>query len=194
MMAPTPGQLVEITDVFDDALQMARTCDDIWVFGYGSLMWLPDFDYRLAVSARLYGWHRRFTCRSVKAWGTDDSPGLSAALHPGGSVLGVAFALAPEHSAQSLRALDRREAAYRQTLARCTLDNGRAISALTYVANFENGRFLDNPTLSDQIRHIRQGKGPKGTSLYYLESTVRCLDELGSGRTRTHDLLDGVRG
>lgn len=193
MMSPQPGQLIEITDVFEDSHQIAKTFDDIWVFGYGSLMWLPDFDYRLAVCARLRGWHRRFTCRSVKAWGTQDRPGLSAALHPGGSVLGVAFALAPEHRESSLRALDRREAAYRRASTTCTLPDGRSITALTYVANSENGRFLNNPTESDQIRHILQGKGPKGTSLFYLESTVGCLDELGSGATRAHDLLDRAR-
>lgn len=193
MISSPPGQLVEIADVFEAPHHSAETFDDIWVFGYGSLMWLPDFDYRLAVCARLRGWHRQFTCRSVKAWGTPDRPGLSAALHPGGSVVGVAFALAPEHREGSLHALDRREAAYRQTSATCTLPDGQSITAFTYVVNFENGRFLDNPTESDQLRHIRQGKGPKGTSLFYLESTVHCLGGLGSGRTRAHDLLDRAR-
>ncbi len=193
MMSSPPGQLVEITDVFEAPHQIVATFDDIWVFGYGSLMWLPDFDYRIAVPARLCGWHRQFTCRSVKAWGTQDRPGLSAALHPGGSVLGVAFALAPEHREGSLHALDRREAAYRQASVACTLPDGETITALTYVVNFENGRFLDNPTESDQLLHIRQGKGPKGTSLFYLESTVHCLDRLGSGKTRAHDLLDRAR-
>lgn len=193
MMTSPPAQLVEITDVFEESHRLEETGDDIWVFGYGSLMWLPDFDYRLATPARLNGWHRQFTCRSVKAWGTTQRPGLSAALHPGGSVLGVAFALAPKHRERSLRSLNKREAAYRQVPVTCSLPDGQTVGGLTYVVNNENGRFLDSPGEAEQIRHIRQGNGPRGTSLFYLESTVHCLNKLGSGRTRAHDLLDKVQ-
>ena len=193
-MTPQPGQLVEITDVSMEIAALSRAANDIWVFGYGSLMWLPGFDYRLAVPARLQGWHRQFTCLSVKAWGTHENPGLSAALHPGGSVLGVAFAVAPGQQAETLEFLGRREAAYRQAQVSCVLPNGQATAGMTYVVNPGNGRFLEDPDTADQARHIKQGDGPKGTSLFYLESTVHCLNELGSGKTSAHRLLDQVRG
>lgn len=157
-------------------------------------MWLPGFEYRIAVPARLQGWHRQFTLKSTKAWGTEDRPGLSAALHPGGSVLGVAFAIAPEHQDETLEFLGRREAAYRKAQVSCVLPNGDAAKGLTYVMNPDNGRFLESPDTADQARHIRQGTGPKGSSLFYLESTVHCLNALGSGETKAHRLLDKVRG
>lgn len=193
MMTSSLGQLVEITDVFEEPHLYEEARDDIWVFGYGSLMWLPDFDYRLATPARLNGWHRQFTCRSVKAWGTPERPGLSAALHPGGSVLGVAFAIAPEHRERSLISLNKREAAYRQVPVSCNLATGQSVEGLTFAVNSGNGRFLCDPDETELKRHILQGDGPKGTSLYYLESTVSCLNALGSGSTNAHRLLSLVR-
>jgi cation transport protein ChaC len=188
-----PGQLVEIADVLAPGSGLSETRDDIWVFGYGSLMWMPGFEYRMAVPARLQGWHRRFSLLSVKAWGTPERPGLSAALHPGGSVLGVAFAVAPEHQHETLAFLGRREAAYRQAPICCVLPGGHKADGLTYVARPDNGRFLEDPDVADQAKHIRQGDGPKGTSLFYLESTVHCLNKLGSGPTSAHRLLDQIR-
>ncbi|MGI9386645.1 MAG: gamma-glutamylcyclotransferase, partial [Methyloligellaceae bacterium] len=38
---------------------------DFWVFGYGSLMWRPDFPYLDAVPATLEGAHRALCVRSV---------------------------------------------------------------------------------------------------------------------------------
>lgn len=189
MTSPNPGQLVEITDVSTETAALFHASKDSWVFGYGSLMWHPGFDYRIAVPARLQGWHRQFTCLSVKAWGTEDKPGLSAALHPGGSVLGVAFAVPPENQTETMAFLGRREAAYRETRVSCALPNGHAAEGLTYVMNPHNGRFLENPGKHEQAKHIRQGDGPKGSSLFYLESTVHCLNVLGSGETSAHRLL-----
>ena len=188
-MTPKPNtQIVEITDV----LPAAENPEGFsWVFGYGSLMWRPDFEFAYAVPARVHGWHRQFTLLSVKAWGTEEKPGLSASLHPGGSVLGVAFAVAPVRWAETLAALDRREAAYLPASVEC-FHGDRQIRAHTYVVHPGNGRFLEEPDFDLQSQHVLQGKGPRGTSLEYLQKTVGMLVEMGSGSTRAHKLLRHV--
>ena len=189
MMSGPDPQSIEIANVLPKGFDLV---EHGWVFGYGSLMWRPDFDFAVAVPARLHGWHRQFTLLSVKAWGTPEKPGLSAALHPGGSVLGVAFAVSRDNWSKTRAALDRREAAYLPRTVAC-LHNEHRIEALTYVVHPTNGRFLETPSFDLQARHIRQGDGPRGTSLEYLEKTVGMLEEMGSFATRAHALLDHVQ-
>lgn len=181
-------QSVEITEVLSGSLDAEAYQ---WVFGYGSLMWRPDFDFAHAVPARVHGWHRRFTLLSVKAWGTEARPGLSAAIHPGGSVLGLAFGIALENWDDTRSALDRREAAYLPQ----TVDfqhGSRRLKAHTYVVHPTSPRFLVDPDFDTQARHVLQGDGPRGTSLEYLRKTVAVLDGLGSGKTQAHRLLTHV--
>jgi len=182
------AQSVEITEVLPPSLD---TDAYQWVFGYGSLMWRPDFDFAHAVPARVFGWHRRFTLLSVKAWGTLERPGLSAAIHPGGSVLGLAFAISQDTWAHTRSGLDKREAAYMPQ----TVDfqyGSRNLKAHTYVVHPKSARFLIDPDFDTQARHILQGDGPRGTSLEYLQKTVAMLDKLGSGGTQAHKLLSHV--
>ena len=49
---------------------------DLWVFGYGSLMWNPGFDYLERRIARLDGFERRFALTSRHYRGTPEKPGL----------------------------------------------------------------------------------------------------------------------
>src|SRR5690349_17047992 len=67
---------------------------DIWLFGYGSLMWNPGFPYRAAEPALLKGYHRRFCVYSHRYRGTPEQPGLVLGLDRGGSCRGIAFRIA----------------------------------------------------------------------------------------------------
>ena len=64
--------------------------DGYWVFGYGSLMWRPGFDYVERSSATLHGRRRAFCIYSVHHRGTYERPGL---------VLGLGGGIAALHSA-----------------------------------------------------------------------------------------------
>ena len=65
---------------------------DLWVFGYGSLMWRPGFPHFEAQPARLKGAHRALCVYSVVHRGTHCSkPGLVLGLDQGGACHGVAF-------------------------------------------------------------------------------------------------------
>ncbi|MBX9635024.1 MAG: gamma-glutamylcyclotransferase, partial [Magnetospirillum sp.] len=52
------------------------TTDDLWVFGYGSLMWRPGFDFAEVRPALLKGWYRAFCLYSLHYRGTPSRPGL----------------------------------------------------------------------------------------------------------------------
>jgi cation transport protein ChaC len=38
---------------------------DVWIFGYGSLIWKPGFDWAEQRLATLTGWRRRFCMTSI---------------------------------------------------------------------------------------------------------------------------------
>jgi cation transport protein ChaC len=49
---------------------------DLWVFGYASLIWKPEFDAVEHRSALVRGWHRAMRMRSHILRGTPEQPGL----------------------------------------------------------------------------------------------------------------------
>ena len=65
--------------------------DDLWVFGYASLIARPEFDATEHRVAHVHGWHRALRMRSRINRGTPEQPGLVFALLPGGSCHGVAY-------------------------------------------------------------------------------------------------------
>ncbi|HEY0235981.1 MAG TPA: gamma-glutamylcyclotransferase, partial [Afipia sp.] len=82
---------------------------DLWVFGYGSLMWRPGFDYLEEVPARLIGEHRALCVYSINHRGTQERPGLVLGLDRGGACQGTAFRVAEAHRTETLAYLRRRE-------------------------------------------------------------------------------------
>jgi glutathione-specific gamma-glutamylcyclotransferase len=49
--------------MLDEALHRWGGSDDLWIFGYGSLIWRPDFDFCERRTARVFGWHRALKMR-----------------------------------------------------------------------------------------------------------------------------------
>ena len=169
---------------------------DVWVFGYGSLMWDPGFPHADAAPALIRGWHRAFSIVSHESWGSAERPGLVAALHAGGACRGLALRVRGRDRADALDYLDRRENAYRRIGATVELTAGRrrtTVSAVTYVFDAAHERAVGKLPLARTARLIAQGEGRKGSARGYLLNTVGCLTDMGSRPGRPlRELVDAV--
>lgn len=156
---------------------------DLWVFGYGSLMWHPGFAYAQAVRARLTGWHRCFCIWSVVYRGTPLHPGLVLGLDRGGVCEGIAFRVAPEHAREAISYLRWREqvtGVYREALVPVELAGAarRRVCAVTYLAEPAHPGYAGDLPLPLQAALIRAGRGRSGANLDYFASTLKHLAEL----------------
>ena len=156
----------------------------LWIFGYGSLMWRPDFEFEEAVQARVEGWRRGFFIYSTHHRGTHARPGLVLALDRGGACSGMAFRVSPAKAANTLGYLRAREqvnGVYREQslTARLSDGSGRQVEAIAYVAERRHPSYAGQLPLCTQIRLIRAAAGISGPNLHYLINTVRHLESLG---------------
>lgn len=160
---------------------------DLWVFGYGSLMWRPDFPYVERRQALMTGYHRCFCIVSTHHRGSPQRPGLVLGLDRGGACQGVAYRVDPAAAPRVLAYLRKRElvnGVYRELLAPVTLldataEDPTAVRAITYIVERCHPSYAGAATLNQQARMIRGARGLSGNNLDYLVNTVRHLQEIG---------------
>ena len=156
---------------------------DFWVFGYGSLIWRPGFEFVERRRARLEGYRRAFCMTSIEYRGTPENPGLVLALDedPGAACEGVAFLIHPE-AAEAVRAyLHEREmgtGSYRQRFEEVEIDGRGRAAALCHVIDRGHEQYVSLP-LESQAEIIAARTGPAGPNRDYLWNTVAHLRELG---------------
>ena len=162
---------------------MSAASHDLWVFGYGSLMWRPGFDYEEAQHARLMGWRRSFCIYSIHHPGPAARPGLVLGLDRGGTCEGIAYRVAASRAAETVRYLRAREqvnGVYREAhLPVELMGERREVLALTYIVERGHPSYAGQLPPIHQARLIRGGRGKSGNNLDYLISTLRHLSELG---------------
>lgn len=156
---------------------------DLWVFGYGSLMWRPGFDHIEAVPARLNGLHRSMCVYSHVHRGTPDRPGLVLGLDRGGSCRGLAFRVTAEGRDRTIAYLREREQVtmvYAECWRRVHLQDGsgRSVTALTFVVDRRHQQYAGVLPRDDVLRLIRQGHGQSGPNPEYVLNTHAHLEEL----------------
>lgn len=153
-----------------------------WVFGYGSLIWNPGFDYLRAEKALLRGAHRSLSVYSHRHRGTPEQPGLVFGLARGGSCLGVAFeveaALWPAVF-DYLQAREQDRGVYREALRPVTLESGGVVTALAYLVNERHPQFAGRLSIAEQVELIRRSTGQAGPNPEYVRNTARHLLALG---------------
>ena len=155
---------------------------DFWVFGYGSLMWRPGFAYIDRHKALLRGWRRRLCVYSHVYRGTAERPGLVLGLDWGGACHGVAFrvdAALREATLRYLRERDHVTAVYIERTLALKLSDGRAVSALTYIADRAHGQYAAPMERAALLRMVRQGVGQSGHNAEYVLNTRDHLRGLG---------------
>lgn len=158
--------------------------DDLWVFGYGSLIWRPGFDFAERRLARLAGWRRGFCMTSIHYRGTPEAPGLVLALDhaPGAVCEGLAFRVEAAHAEPVLAYLRERElisSAYDEMRLPVILEDGDEVEALAFVVNRAHAQYAGGLTLAEQAEVIGRAEGSSGRNLDYLVHTVEGLAALG---------------
>ena len=161
---------------------------DLWIFGYGSLMWKPGFDHVERRLARLDGYARRFGMWSWHYRGTEEVPGLVLGLDwtPERSCTGVAFRVDRDAERQIRDYLQKRELisyAYFETLQPVTLLDGErdgvTCDALCYILDRTHPQYAGGLSIDQQVGCISRASGRSGPNADYLHSTCSHLIELG---------------
>jgi glutathione-specific gamma-glutamylcyclotransferase len=174
---------------------------DIWVFGYGSLMWQPGFLYEEAVHAMLCGAHRALCIYSHVHRGTPRQPGLVLGLDNGGTCEGIAFRVAARHTRTTVAYLRRREQVtnvYRPAWRWVSLKRAEPemARALCYMVDRRHCQYAGALPLVLQARLVQRGRGQSGKNTDYVINTVRHLRECGIVDQRLERLMPmlGRRG
>lgn len=172
---------------------------DLWVFGYGSLMWRPGFAFAEARRARLVGYSRRFCIASVHHRGSAERPGLVLGLDRGGVCEGIAYRVPASRAAETLSYLRAREqvnGVYREAKVPVDLHDepGRAEIATTYLVERAHPSYTGELPLATQVRLISAARGISGVNIDYLVSTLRHLAELGIRERGLERLLTVLGG
>lgn len=166
---------------------------DLWVFGYGSLMWRPGFEFTERVPARLIGEHRALCVYSFVHRGTPEKPGLVLGLDRGGACRGIVFRVAEKRRAATISYLREREqvtSVYREVMRSVWLEDDarQRVSALTYVVDRGHVQYAGRLSFNEQLHHVLQGHGQSGANRDYVLSTVKAIEAEGFRDTQLHKL------
>lgn len=158
--------------------------EDLWIFGYGSLIWRPDFDFSERRPARVHGWHRALKMWSRINRGTPERPGLVFGLLSGGCCRGVVFRIERGHGAQVLAQLWKREmatAVYDPRWLAAETPEGR-VRALAFTLSRKSPSHTGELSEEEYRAIFAFASGIYGTTMDYAH---RTLEEL-----KRHDIRD----
>jgi cation transport protein ChaC len=155
---------------------------DLWIFGYGSLMWSPGFSFRQKALGRIHGYHRALCILSTRYRGTKRKPGLVMGLCRGGSCWGMAFRVHAEGVRYALARLWQREMprrVYAPRLLRVQLGSERRVRALAFLADPTHPAYVRELDLHGRARLVAQGIGQRGPCVDYIRNTLDHMHQLG---------------
>jgi len=167
----------ELESSLQALLQTHPQGEDVWLFGYGSLIWNPIIHFAERHVARLHGYHRRFCLWSHVNRGSLHKPGLVLGLDAGGCCRGVVFRIRAEQAQSELRLLWRREmvlGSYRPRWLKVSTGE-RDLNAIAFTVNRNHANYAGRLPLETVLRTMAGTRGYLGTSAEYLHETVRGL-------------------
>jgi cation transport protein ChaC len=168
---------VELESSLQSVLQSHPEGEDVWLFGYGSLIWNPILHFEERHVAKLHGYHRRFCLWSHVNRGSLHKPGLVLGLDAGGGCRGVAFRIRAEQVQSELRLLWRREmvlGAYRPRWLKVATGE-RDLNAIAFIVNRSHASYAGRLPLETVLKTMVGTRGYLGTPAEYLIETIRGL-------------------
>jgi cation transport protein ChaC len=169
--------------------------DDLWIFGYGSLMWNPAIHVAESRKATLDGFHRSFCLSLQMGRASPKTPGLMLALDEGGTCVGVAHRIAAEHVKSETNILWMREmlsGAYTPRWVKLRFEEEEAIG-VTFVINRVHKRFTGPLTQDEIAGRIATAEGILGKNRDYLYRTIKELEKMGVIDEPIHAICARVR-
>ncbi|MDH7785469.1 cation transport protein ChaC [Ochrobactrum sp. 19YEA23] len=165
----------ERTASIDEMLQ-SQPSGDVWIFGYGSLIWNPAIKYTERRIARIEGWHRSFCMSIIAGRASAATPGLMLALDEGGYCQGSAFRLAETDVRAELTLLWRREMICRGGYIPRWLElldiNGKCFGhAIAFTINQDGGKYAGNMPNDQAVQRLATASGGLGSCADYLFQT-----------------------
>jgi glutathione-specific gamma-glutamylcyclotransferase len=154
---------------------------DLWVFGYASLIWRPEFDSAEQRPASVHGWHRALRMRSRINRGTPEQPGLVFALVSGGSCRGIAYRIERQRARSELERLWEREmptGVYDPKWLPCRTIHG-PVQALAFTLNRRSPSHTGHIADDEMLDILRHARGRYGSTLDYLLETAASLRRCG---------------
>lgn len=157
---------------------------EVWIFGFGSLIWSPGFDHVEERLATIHGWRRSFCIGWVRIYrGTPERPGVMLGLDRGGACRGVAYRLPPETVNENLELVFRREHPLRWQTPHMRWVTARTdagpVRALAVLSNRSHPAYL--PDLDEEVvvGALATAAGERGSMAQYLRSTIEQLEARG---------------
>jgi len=170
--------------------------DDLWLFGYASLIWRPDFDFEERRPAHVLGWHRALKMWSRVNRGTPECPGLVFALLSGGSCHGMAFRVQRQHVPDILATLWQREmptGVYDPRWLHCRTPHG-PVSALAFTLSRRSPNFTGQLSPAQYRQIFQQARGRYGSTHDYAHRTFESLKAHGIHDRALEQLLAHAHG
>jgi cation transport protein ChaC len=177
--------------------KLALPAGDLWVFGYGSVMWRPGFAHLESHVARLNGYHRDLCVWSWFHRGSPQNPGLVMGLNAGGACVGRAYRVAEavkEKVAHYLYARELVTPAYLPILHPVRLKgrSGAPVTALTFKVDRRHPQYAGRLGVEQAADVVLTGNGASGANPDYLLSTVAHMREMGLATGRLGDIARRV--
>ena len=166
--------------------------NEIWLFGYGSIMWKTGFSFETSELCHVKGWARRFWQGSTDHRGTPELPGRVVTLIESASehCWGTAYRLPDYEATNIIGDLDYRErGGYERRKLSLTLRCGQTIQGITYIAHPHNPNYLGESTLENIARQITFSTGPSGSNKEYILELYRVLEQLNIQDSHVDNLV-----
>ena len=178
---PLPGSARDPAHLLERTLDAWGERGDLWIFGYASLIWRPEFEAAEDRPAKVHGWHRALAMRSRVNRGTPECPGLVFALVAGGSCRGMAYRIAHERAHAELDRLWLREmptGVYDPRWLPCRTQQG-TVRGLAFTLSRSSPSYVGRLSDSELLAILRTACGRYGTTLDYLIGTAASLRGCG---------------